>query len=379
MSRRKCSLCGGEVSNHICTFCGFDNSINQREEEYYNYGRRKQSEGNYDRNKARPPRLLEKPPGRFKKAVGHPSPGRHMASAYGAQKRKKSLKGRGIFIGIASALICLLSVASQIASNFHEEQEADIWISEGESEFYEDDFGWQEDVYTDVYEDDWYDDYAGTDSYDEIREIPETGSEYETVIGSGNYVVGVHIPEGVYKAEVLAGFGFVTASHDEFGIYESTYFGTETESGQVEEKEDLHLYNGENVKVNTQVLVRLTTQNAQPLEQKIRENPLTEPVALAPGNYVAGEEALPEGIFDLLPDESDSEGFTAVTFIYPNGFQEYCGVFDAEHGVKAEDYLDVGAKNMVVPAGTEVEVEYGNVIFAPSENYFEADYEQYLE
>ena len=54
-----------------------------------------------------------------------------------------------------------------------------------------------EDIFSDDSDVSW--NYGGYDPYANVtREIPETGSTYETTIGSGIYQVGVHIPAVSY-------------------------------------------------------------------------------------------------------------------------------------------------------------------------------------
>ena len=38
---------------------------------------------------------------------------------------------------------------------------------------------------------------------------------------------------------------------------------------------------------------------------------------------------------------------------------------------------DTGAKNIVIPDGTEVSVEYGSITLTPSEVYYDVDYTEY--
>ena len=48
-----------------------------------------------------------------------------------------------------------------------------------------------------------------------IREIPETGESAEYTLTSGLYIVGVHIPEGVYEAETGDEFDVVSVRNSE--------------------------------------------------------------------------------------------------------------------------------------------------------------------
>ena len=90
---------------------------------------------------------------------------------------------------------------------------------------------------------DW-DPYTGV-----TRDIPADGETYETVLGTGAYKTGIHLPEGVYRAELLAGSGSVSISDRENSIYIHNYFGTEEEYDEIAEMDDLRLYNGADLDV----------------------------------------------------------------------------------------------------------------------------------
>lgn len=79
-----------------------------------------------------------------------------------------------------------------------------------------------------------HDEEVDYDPYEYVtREIPDTGEAYEAILGNGIYKVGVHIPEGVYRAEVEEGAGALGIADDENIIYDSVYLGEEEEYGQV--------------------------------------------------------------------------------------------------------------------------------------------------
>ena len=211
------------------------------------------------------------------------------------------------------------------------------------------------------------------------REIPSSGDAYETVLGNGIYRVGVHIPEGVYRAELVEGTGGIGIDDEENSIYHYVTFGTESEYDQVTEEEDIRLYNGADLSIDSGVILRFTTENAQPLTQEIKENPLSEPVSLEAGTYTSGDGIIPEGIYDItaLDTLEDDYGYSSVTLTYPNGSSEYLWVDSTDYAPVSDEYTDTGAKNIVIPDGTEVSVEYGSITLTPSEVYYDVDYTEY--
>ena len=166
---------------------------------------------------------------------------------------------------------------------------------------------------------------------------------------------------------------------DENSIYRYVSFGTEPEYDQVTEEGDLRLYNGGVLNVDSGVILRFTSENAQPLTQEIKENPLSEPVSLEAGTYTSGDGIIPEGIYDItaLGKPEDDYGYSSVTLTYPNGSSEYLWVDSSDYAPVTDEYTDTGAKNIVIPNGTEVSVEYGSVTLTPSEGYYDVDYTEY--
>lgn len=373
MIKKKCSLCGGHLINNRCALCGLDNSIYDR-----TLSRRQSASSQSVVPPAvKPAGRAQEDGGRQSTASGSGTAAHKQQTVYSRQptaarpasrKRGSSQKKRGCVIWIIILAVILFAVLPSL-------------IKAGSSIFGTVFSGTTGGSY---YEDDSYSTYDNDDSdYDPYgyvtREIPTTGETYETVLGSGIYRVGVHIPEGIYRAELVAGAGGIQISDEENGIYHYVIFGTEPEYDQVAEEGDIRLYNGASLNIDGGVILRFTTENAQPLIQEIKENPLSEPVSLDAGTYTSGEGTLPEGIYDIsavsMPE--DEYGYSSVTLTYPNGFSEYLWVDSSDYAPVSDEYTDTGVKNIVVPDGTEISVEYGSVIFTPSDGYYDVDYAQY--
>lgn len=220
-----------------------------------------------------------------------------------------------------------------------------------------------------------YDPYAFVN-----REIPGSGETYDTVLGSGVYKVGVHIPEGVYSLKLVEGSGSVEFEEEENSIYDYAYLGTEEEYDQVVERSDFRLYNGGELTIGSGVLVNLSTSNAQPLTQEPSANPLTESISLPVGSYTSGT-TIPEGIYDISVEEEtdDAYGYASIAMKYPNGNSHYLWADGLQYAVSSGGITTAGVKNVLIPSGTQIEVEYGNIVLTPSEEYYEADYSDYYQ
>lgn len=203
------------------------------------------------------------------------------------------------------------------------------------------------------------------------REIPGTGSTYETTIGSGVYQVGIHMPEGVYHAELAYGNGGLQISDTENLIYESIWFGEDGLDDEVTETDDLRLYNGAQMAISGSAALTFSTSNAQPLTQDITANPLTGSVVLNEGTYTVGEDILPEGIYDVIVKEFEGYASFNLDLLYPNGSNKFLWT--------ARDSASPGGRlrNIILPAGTEITLIGDPAEFLPGEGYFEADYAEY--
>ena len=207
MLKKKCSLCGGDLVNNRCTFCGLDNSIYDRERSI----RRSissQSESPPDRdldyqpqasrgNQRTAPRPEPKTTSQKPKTV-YPNRQTTYSSAVRTVASGRRRRGLAVWIIIiAVILIAALPALTDIVSNILGNgfsTVTDTFTSDSVS-YNMDDTGYDDDY---IWDDSDYDPYSFA-----TREIPSSGDAYETVLGNGIYRVGVHIPEGVYRAELV--------------------------------------------------------------------------------------------------------------------------------------------------------------------------------
>ncbi len=369
----RCSLCGSK-----CEFCGLDNRM-------------------YDRNYLKDPYHLaeiareadtpEAPPGQTQRPPGTSGrsgstaqktvftanpPARHGAGSSSRrqkqdvsswQKRQNSGASRSravIVIVILVILICIAGpVLFQIGKSVIETgtvPDTDSWQSAVDSLFSDDDSSLDLNDY---------------DAYDYVtREIPEDGTDYEVTLSDGFYQVGIHIPEGVYHVELAEESADLHIADTENIIYDSVWFGDETEYDEVTEADDIRLYNGAEISITGGGSLLFTTDNAQPFTQKTAANPLTESFILEEGSSTAGE-YIPEGMYDILLAETDEYISFGLEISYPNELSEY--LWASNSSGEPEERI----RNVIIPAGTELTLDGGPVKLEPSEGYFEADLSDY--
>lgn len=379
MSRKKCSLCGGTLVDNRCTLCGLDNSVYDREAARLKNAAMQQkysSSVEAVSRSASPPRKQESvdPSAPLEKTFRQSSTDFHVGKPSAGTLSHRTPKNRNnkktvwiiwivIIIIILSAILPgLINTGSSVLNN--------VFVS--------DDSG--SSSWNDTYSDSGSDDGYTYDPYGYVtREIPAEGDSYEVVLGNGIYKTGVHIPEGIYRAELTEGSGAMQIRDDENSIFYSVYFGTDEEYDEVTENNDIRLYNGSELEVDSSVILRFTTDNAQPLIQEPSPNPLTETVTLKEGTYTAGNGDLPEGIFDVsaIDISGAGTGYAAITLVYPDGTTSYLWTDNQSFTAAADDYTDSGVKNVVIPSGTEVSIEYGDTVFTPSKGYYDVDFSRY--
>ena len=378
MLKKKCSLCGGPLVNNRCTLCGLDNSgYDDKAKTRSASGRISAHTSPAQKTHAQKTSVqngaVQKGSSQKTYAQNSASPARPaaQASASGTVRRARqpgNSKTKSLAIWII-VLAVILITAVQLLSDSDGALFSSVFSPDGsdspDADYSYDD--WDTGEYT-------YDPYAYV-----TREIPADGETREVLLGNGIYKVGVHIPEGIYRAELAEGTGSLQIRDTENAIFYSVYFGTEEEYDEVTQSDDIRLYNGAELEIDSNVIVRLSTDNAQPLTQEPSANPLTEPVTVKEGTYIAGDGEIPEGIFDITAiDYTDgNSGYASITLVYPDGTSAYLWTDCASLALTTDGYTASGVKNVVIPEGTEISVEHGDVVFTPGEGYYDVDFAGY--
>ena len=102
------------------------------------------------------------------------------------------------------------------------------------------------------------------------KELPADGESVSFELTSGDYVVGVHIPEGNYQADVSYDYDTVQVDDWDSGFYLYEYAGR-TDGDYLD---DLRLYNGAIVHISSQTTITLYSDNAQTENILYENNPL---------------------------------------------------------------------------------------------------------
>ena len=380
--KKECYLCGGKLINGRCSSCGLDNTKLEKK----NY---RLNESSFDRKKKQNVgHLCESHNGRKRKKLqveyqqkenprmeipqtGQMQPGgptvfnpARKAHAGSYEEQKKARKISGILSGIIVAIIAFTSIAGSVGD----------FISSFGDDFPSSDYDWNDDG-SEVESE--YDPYMNT-----TRELSETGATYDCVLGYGEYEIGAQIPEGTYEVELVSGEGSMQQDDPENSIYYYSYFSedeSDTDAGDY--LDDVRLYTGGHLKIDTGLVVQFHSENAQTEQMQLEENPLTEQVTLKAGNtYTAGTD-FPAGWYDV----TEASGVDWAELRY----KIYLGnLYDEEY--ETLNYENYGLwfydtdgsesyRNAVFPEGTELEVVDGDLILTPSGSVKNQNYDSFYD
>lgn len=332
---RRCSLCGGKMSGKRCTECGLDNSIN-------------------DRNRMRNVRLehpvSEKRVSVQKKEidVGKNLVQRNNSKNSHGAKNKKSGKAARIITILCAVIPLLIAFVPDIVKLF---STMGTGTPEAVMEYEYDEYEWV------------------------TREIPQEGEGFAGAFAGGVYKVGVHIPEGIYEIQILKGIGGIDVKDDENSIYIYRSMGDE---GDVAGYEDIRLYNGAQVRVDSGTIIQFVTENAQPLVQECLENPLKDNYVLD-HTVTVGMDGPAPGIYDIRWEK----GSGWIEYMMPQWDYSqtiFLNNYYYNGDGTAEQNPDPVYKNVVLPAGMELIVEdEAKFTLIPSEGYYEENIDSYYE
>lgn len=350
MFGKRCSLCGGKLnSNGICTECGLDNNKSDK-----NY-RINQSECDHEplthvhHGKNEKPEKQLKPNTPRQSWQGSTTTYSGNTGSTGSTGRKKSGKNKkpGRIISKIIAVIVIFNVFFGIFQPLVSDILDDA-IS-----------GYQENT----------EDYTRSDPYEYVtKELPEDGESVSFELTSGDYVVGVHIPEGNYQADVSYDYDTVQVDDGDSGLYLYEYAGR-TDGDYLD---DLRLYNGAIVHISSQTTITLYSDNAQTDNVFYEDNPLAgqKPVTIKEDAIVGPD--LPAGVYDLTL--VSGEGSVDVDIYTEYGeSMETKNLYLGENCTDGKEY-----KNLVLPKNAQITLDDNMELrLTPSEKVSTTDYYQY--
>ncbi|MFI3171277.1 MAG: hypothetical protein R3Y58_02720 [Eubacteriales bacterium] len=216
-------------------------------------------------------------------------------------------------------------------------------------------------------------------------ELAETGFSYSETLVAGDYIVGVHIPEGIYSIECVwdGSIRIVDNAHD---IYIGEYYWEEN-IGEIDY--DIYLYSGASIEISDAARFTFTTENANETGMTGQANPNTETYVV---NQVIAGVDIPAGIYDVtieegtygilglyLPDENGNLPDVDADDVYATVGMFMCNTtYESSDPIQASVY-----KNLVIPEGALFMVEDDSldsldaVTLTPSAVIKDENYDQY--
>lgn len=353
MFRKECSLCGGKLRGNICVECGLDNSKSddnyRTSKSHSDFEKMTHTHERFDPfagktlTKEQKKDMKNAISSRTKKTPA-PSGAYRYAENNTMRKPKRGILGKvlGMFIVFfvfAGALVTVID-----------------YYTIGDSTQSE----WVEPDYTD---EESYDPYE-----DAQYELAETGEVIEESLSAGEYIGGVHIPEGTYTVTLVEGAGNYNVVSEEHGIYIYESFDEDQYAEVL--SEDLRIYKGAKLTVSESAILLLHSENASSDLNAI-ENPNTESFVMQ-GDFVVGDEVIP-GVYDVY----GVRGAGLIDFIveFEDGTEAYGMAIVGEEG--NEFFYPTVYKNLVLPEGTEIHMEDMTIELVPSEFIQDEDYLEY--
>lgn len=211
------------------------------------------------------------------------------------------------------------------------------------------------------------------------RELSAEGEAFSITLEPGAYQAGIHLPEGNYQVILEEGSGSVMVNDEENSIYIWQSMGTDEEFDEVEQWEDVRVYQGADIEVTGDVRVFFETENGQ-LDSMaaMQENPLTEDVLLKKGVELTAGEDFPAGVYDL---KSMGE-WTSVRYKVPlyTDYEEDEWNFLEQSKWVSGGGIDMIYHNVILPRGTLVTCsEDGDVLLTPAEKIATEDYDSFYD
>ena len=363
MFRKRCRLCGGKLVDQKCTLCGLDNSksdagykvnVSHCDDKPLTHVHVEEEKERTKENAAQETykEIEEETREAQTQDMEDSEELPEMHPVFSEEKEKKNSK-KGWIATIAVIVLALgLEGIGEIANLASE------WF-QGSTE---------EEVY-ETPEPIHYDGYH----YEYVtRELAETGDVFDEELQQGEYIVGVHIPEGTYRVTSVDGYTYLTLDDLENMIYIGEEF-----RGEGVEAENLRCYAGAKLKVDGEYPLHFYSENAQSDQMRSLENPLKESVEVK-NEEIAGVH-FPAGTYDVVEEQNLNTG-VELSYVVPGTIPEdeegtdsqATGLMWIDAAQKAFVY-----KNLYLPEGTKVFVENGSSVHLEPSDSIPESYEGY--
>lgn len=165
--------------------------------------------------------------------------------------------------------------------------------------------------------------------------------EYQTELKAGIYMAGLHIPAGVYDAQLVSGSGSIYIRNMDTDYWESDYL-YEGSSKKEKQMKDLELTAGTQIKIMDELVMEFTTEESQGYLAEWENQQMLKMVSVADG-MIAGEH-FEAGTYDVICSLEDN-GIGMLV----RKFQSYYGDEELEQMMFYEENTEF--KNLTLEEG----------------------------
>ncbi len=306
-----CSVCGSDIKNGRCQGCGMSQSGARGNQTNYSNNKYYQNQNNST----------------------------SMGPGFTPKKKKNPILTLlivfGLFFGVSVILGIINTLNEEVPDIFENTPEV-----EAENDYtYEDTFGYDE------------------EESEEIKTYSQ--NEYVATLGSGAYIVGLHIPAGTYDFEMVNKEGYEWAS---ITIIKASGERTFETVNTDDDLKNIELENGDGVSVQSSEMVDLISDNAQPLTNDGVKNPLTQVVFMEDNDAKIAGIDFPAGTYDIYILEND---YGTIEIDLYDGFignqESYYSFYgDATTGLEPVRHIEF-------PTGTRIVLDDVEIELVPSE------------
>lgn len=209
--------------------------------------------------------------------------------------RKKQESERG-WAKLIPSIIAVVFMVIGLVGNMMEEVETDVYVTALPEESFTEELEYVD--VQDLYEN-------GT------RTLSETGDEFKTTLTSGEYIVGVHLPEGYYDIKLDNGWGYFEL-YNPYNNFKDGYdfVNYSFSSRDVNELIDYPLYQGTRIILTESAALECSTKSAQMQLLHAVENPnpisTDSEMVLEPGTFYYVGVDIPAGVYDFKVEDGDA-------------------------------------------------------------------------
>lgn len=189
----------------------------------------------------------------------------------------------------------------------------------------------------------------------------------ELQLSSGNYTAGTDFPAGTYDIVAVSGAGNVSSNNVYNGGINAV-MGTKEANDAIgtdmyeQEYANISLPDGIVLSISGGVVIKISSDDADPVPLKSRQQPNTETISLGNGNFVSGKD-FPAGTYDIVA--LSGGGNVSSDNLFSGGINAVMGSEKANEEIGSRLY-EQAYRNIELPADTTLSIDGVEIQLIPS-------------